>query len=234
MSFLENLSSFLSILHTIKKPLNDRNTCLILIQRLHSLNKKSSVATVQSFTPKPTGSVIPFAGKKAIQVVFRVVSNRKVAFEKMRISEENFREMFLYRYEFKSNVFISPLSFWALLRVKNRNLLYDQAVTPAASFDSSVEDSFRMTYFLINIGIRRYWKNRTAKLVLKYLILTRAHSLWVTNLRQYWQKISMDGKGRTINNVFVERLWWSVKYWGYISEELWDSRCAKKWLSRIF
>ncbi|GJL57142.1 MAG: hypothetical protein NPIRA02_42740 [Nitrospirales bacterium] len=25
-------------------------------------------------------------------------------------------------------------------------------------------------------------------------------------------KISMDGKGRWVDNVFVERLWWSVKY----------------------
>lgn len=25
-------------------------------------------------------------------------------------------------------------------------------------------------------------------------------------------RISMDGKGRAIDNVFVERLWWSVKY----------------------
>ena len=25
-------------------------------------------------------------------------------------------------------------------------------------------------------------------------------------------RVSMDGKGRWINNVFVERLWWSVKY----------------------
>lgn len=25
-------------------------------------------------------------------------------------------------------------------------------------------------------------------------------------------RVSMDGKGRWIDNVFVERLWWSVKY----------------------
>ena len=25
-------------------------------------------------------------------------------------------------------------------------------------------------------------------------------------------KFSMDGKGRCIDNVFIERLWWSVKY----------------------
>ena len=31
-------------------------------------------------------------------------------------------------------------------------------------------------------------------------------------LQQKQIKISMDGKGRALDNVFVERLWWSVKY----------------------
>ena len=31
-------------------------------------------------------------------------------------------------------------------------------------------------------------------------------------LQQQQIKISMDGKGRALDNVFVERLWWSVKY----------------------
>jgi len=31
-------------------------------------------------------------------------------------------------------------------------------------------------------------------------------------LHDYKVKISMDGKGRWIDNVFIERLWWSVKY----------------------
>jgi len=46
------------------------------------------------FYAETTGTVIPFAGKKAIQVVFRDVSDRIVAYEKMRISEESFRDMF--------------------------------------------------------------------------------------------------------------------------------------------
>jgi PAS domain S-box-containing protein len=41
-----------------------------------------------------SGSVVPYAGKKALQIVVRDISDRKVAYEKMRISEESFREMF--------------------------------------------------------------------------------------------------------------------------------------------
>ena len=31
-------------------------------------------------------------------------------------------------------------------------------------------------------------------------------------LKDYEIKISMDGKGAWMDNVFIERLWWSVKY----------------------
>lgn len=31
-------------------------------------------------------------------------------------------------------------------------------------------------------------------------------------LKKHGIQISMDGKGRWIDNVFVERLWWSLKY----------------------
>ena len=46
------------------------------------------------FYAEVSGSVVPFGGKKAIQIVFRDISERKVAYEKMRVSEESFREMF--------------------------------------------------------------------------------------------------------------------------------------------
>ena len=36
---------------------------------------------------------------------------------------------------------------------------------------------------------------------------------WVDEMKQHQGlKISMDGKGRWIDNVFIERLWWSLKY----------------------
>lgn len=35
---------------------------------------------------------------------------------------------------------------------------------------------------------------------------------WITPLKAAWVAISMDGKGRWIDNVFIERLWRSVKY----------------------
>ena len=35
---------------------------------------------------------------------------------------------------------------------------------------------------------------------------------WTGQLKEAGVAISMDGKGRWIDNVFIERLWWSVKY----------------------
>lgn len=36
--------------------------------------------------------------------------------------------------------------------------------------------------------------------------------LWITYLESQYIKISMDGKGRALDNIFIERLWRSVKY----------------------
>lgn len=36
---------------------------------------------------------------------------------------------------------------------------------------------------------------------------------WITEMKTHEHlKISMDGKGRWVDNVFIERLWWSLKY----------------------
>jgi putative transposase len=35
---------------------------------------------------------------------------------------------------------------------------------------------------------------------------------WTTELKKWGEKISMDGRGRWMDNVFIERLWRSVKY----------------------
>jgi putative transposase len=37
-------------------------------------------------------------------------------------------------------------------------------------------------------------------------------TLWITVLQEYGCKISMDSRGRALDNIFVERLWRSVKY----------------------
>ena len=36
--------------------------------------------------------------------------------------------------------------------------------------------------------------------------------MFTTRLESEGVRISMDGKGRALDNVFIERLWWSVKY----------------------
>ncbi len=35
---------------------------------------------------------------------------------------------------------------------------------------------------------------------------------WIDRLQRAGTRISMDGKGRCIDNVFIERLWRSLKY----------------------
>lgn len=37
-------------------------------------------------------------------------------------------------------------------------------------------------------------------------------NLFVEGVKAHGIRLSMDGKGRCIDNVFIERLWWSVKY----------------------
>jgi len=45
-------------------------------------------------------------------------------------------------------------------------------------------------------------------------------------------KISMDGKGRALDNIFIERLWRSVKYEEVYLREYGTPREARSWLSR--
>ena len=46
--------------------------------------------------------------------------------------------------------------------------------------------------------------------------------------------ISMDGKGRALDNVFVERLWWTVKYEDVYPRAYADGRSLYKGLERYF
>jgi putative transposase len=42
---------------------------------------------------------------------------------------------------------------------------------------------------------------------------------FTSRLESWGIAISMDGRGRALDNVFIERLWWSVKYeWIYLHE----------------
>lgn len=50
-------------------------------------------------------------------------------------------------------------------------------------------------------------------------------------LREKGIKISMDGKGAWMDNVFIERLWWSVKYECVYINEFEDVRSLKKSLT---
>lgn len=47
-------------------------------------------------------------------------------------------------------------------------------------------------------------------------------------------QVSMDGKGRALDNVFVERLWRSLKYELVYQMELKSVREAKKYISEYF
>ena len=35
---------------------------------------------------------------------------------------------------------------------------------------------------------------------------------WTQRLKEAWSRISMDGRGRFLDNIFIERLWRSLKY----------------------
>ncbi len=56
---------------------------------------------------------------------------------------------------------------------------------------------------------------------------------WITTVEESGAKVSMDGKGRWMDNIFIERLWRSVKHegvylWAY--ESVWDLEIALgKW-----
>jgi putative transposase len=59
---------------------------------------------------------------------------------------------------------------------------------------------------------------------------------WRQRLQELGVKISMDGKGRWMDNVFIERLWRSVKYEEVYLREYGDlhelERCLERWFER--
>jgi putative transposase len=57
---------------------------------------------------------------------------------------------------------------------------------------------------------------------------------WIDVLEKAGVKISMDGKGRWIDNVFIERLWRTVKYENVYLHAYRDGREAQQRLSVYF
>jgi putative transposase len=57
---------------------------------------------------------------------------------------------------------------------------------------------------------------------------------WLVPLKAAGVAISMDGKGRWIDNVFIERLWRSVKYEEVYLREYANGHEAQRSLSRYF
>ena len=47
-------------------------------------------------------------------------------------------------------------------------------------------------------------------------------------------EISMDGRGRALDNIFIERLWWSVKYEDVYLHDYQDGVAARTGLMKYF
>ena len=60
-------------------------------------------------------------------------------------------------------------------------------------------------------------------------------SAWITTLGEADVKISMDGRGRYLDNIFIERLWRSLKQEAVYLHELQDGfqakRVIKEWIN---
>ena len=53
-------------------------------------------------------------------------------------------------------------------------------------------------------------------------------SAWITTLTEVGVKISMDGRGRYLDNIFIERLWRSLKQEAVYLHELTDGFVAER------
>ncbi|KEO57297.1 hypothetical protein DT23_17065 [Thioclava indica] len=60
-------------------------------------------------------------------------------------------------------------------------------------------------------------------------------SAWITTLSEASVRISMDGRGRYLDNIFIERLWRSLKQEAIYLEEISDGfqarRVIKDWIT---
>ena len=67
--------------------------------------------------------------------------------------------------------------------------------------------------------VRAFWRSLTKAAVVPQILNTDQGSqftsqAWTAALENAGVQISMDGKGRWVDNVFIERLWRSVKHEG--------------------
>ncbi|MEE8502745.1 MAG: integrase core domain-containing protein, partial [Kiloniellales bacterium] len=51
---------------------------------------------------------------------------------------------------------------------------------------------------------------------------------WITTLTDAGVQVSMDGRGRCMDNIFIERLWRSLKYEAVYLHELTDGYKAER------
>ncbi len=84
---------------------------------------------------------------------------------------------------------------------------------------------------VVQEAIDQYWKSE--------IFNTDQGSQYTSNeftglLKGYGIKISMDGKGRALDNIFVERLWRSVKQEDVYLKDYQDIKDAKKHLTNYF
>lgn len=56
-------------------------------------------------------------------------------------------------------------------------------------------------------------------------------SAWITTLTEAGVRISMDGRGRYLDNIFIERLWRSLKQEAVYLEEITDGFQARRVIS---
>jgi putative transposase len=57
---------------------------------------------------------------------------------------------------------------------------------------------------------------------------------YIAVLKNSGVRISMDGRGRATDNIFIERLWWSVKYEDIYLRDYTDGSCLRNGLNRYF
>ncbi|MDR4499846.1 MAG: IS3 family transposase [Nitrospirales bacterium] len=57
---------------------------------------------------------------------------------------------------------------------------------------------------------------------------------WITRVEQAGSRVSMDGRGRVFDTIFIERLWRSVQYRRYLFAGLYDRLRIGERLDRLF
>ena len=60
-----------------------------------------------------------------------------------------------------------------------------------------------------------------------------ALTAFIEVLEQAKVRISMDGRGRWVDNVFIERLWRSVKYEDIYLQDYLDGKLWIEWIRRV-